>query len=102
MKRRLQRVAATALLIGGAIAGLLAVALFVLSFAAPSLAESLGFGRDYLLRDIGSQGVAVSEALRLRPGLDLALLVGSYAVVCLILYGQQSVQTYLKHRRNFG
>ncbi len=94
-------IANTAVLIAVGIAGLLSLLLLIFSFAAPDVASSLGIGRLYLLADVDAQASAISTFLKIRPTLDLALLIGAYAFVCLALHAQEALGKYLSNRDHF-
>lgn len=84
------------------IALFLSIFLAILALSAPEIVSVFGVGTDDLLSTFSQQTEAVKQITSLQPLLDLFLLAGSYVFVCVLLWLQDQVKSYLQNRGHFS
>lgn len=84
------------------IALFLSIFLAVLALSAPEIVSVFGVGTDDLLSTVSQQTEVIKQITGLQPLLDLFLLAGSYVLVCVLLWLQDQMKTYLQNRGHFS
>lgn len=83
------------------VAGVLAVTALVLVGLAvtyPDMLKQTSLGAEFFLADLGSTGQGLAAVTGFKPLADGLLFIGSYILVCLIVWSQTKVADYLKVR----
>ncbi len=82
-------------------AAILSVFMLLVSLTAPETANRFGFGPRLLADDLSGQAASLLTTLRIKPALDIPLLLGSYGLVCVVLWLHQGLVRYWQNRSHF-
>ena len=87
------------------VAGVLAVTALVLvglAVAYPEIVRQTSLGAEFFLADLGSTGNGLLAVTGFKPVADGFLFLGSYVLVCLIIWSQTRLKEHLKARGHMG
>jgi hypothetical protein len=89
------------LVILGGIAVVVGLSIIALAVTYPEVVEQSALGAEFFLADLSVSGSTLQELTGFRPLADGLLLVGSYVLVSLVVWGQSKLSEYTRMRKHF-